>query len=197
MKFSQHLIGTIRKVRKTYPLLNLTDRDVFVRNLVFVYHVIKGSENLLRVASERSEAGSSLHQYLVEHLSEEREHEAWLAADLETAGIDVTRTIVPRIAVEMVGSQYYLIFHVDPAALLGYMAVLECFPTPIADIEALEAVHGTNLLRTSRYHAEHDLDHGAVLLSVIDQIPEGRQQIVLESAIQAAVYLGAALSQIQ
>lgn len=197
MKFSEALINSLKEVRSKYPSVNLLDRNVLLNNFVFLYHAMKASENLLSVATDSTGRGSPLHEYFKAHLQEEQAHDQWLADDLETAGVDVTKTIVPRLAVEMVGSLYYLIYHVDPAALLGYMAVMECFPMPLDVVEQLETAHGKDLTRTLRYHAENDVDHGADLLAVIDSLPEDRRWIVAQSAMQTSNYFGAAISSFQ
>ena len=89
---------------------------------------MKASENLLVVAMQNTPEDTPLYEYFVRHLREEKSHELWLVEDLQSIGIDVSTTIVPREAVEMVGSIYYLIYHLDSSALLGYMFLMECFP---------------------------------------------------------------------
>jgi hypothetical protein len=127
-----------------------------VPNLIFVWHCIRASEHLLECAIARS--SGELADYFCRHLEEERGHATWLAEDLRSVSVEVSRTRIPREAMEMVGSLYYLIFHVDACALLGYMRVLES--CPIKDkLERLEAEYGPELLRTMRYHAEHDPHH--------------------------------------
>ena len=96
----------------------------------------------------------------------------------------------------MAGSQYYLIYHVDPAALLGYMAALECFPMPLEQVEALERAHGADLCRTLRYHAAHDIEHGSGVLEQIDKLDARRFQIAMDSAMQTAAFIGSAISKI-
>lgn len=192
MKFSEQVVQAVANVRASGPTVDLTDRDNVIRNLVFMYHVIKASENLLAVAANCTTAGDPLHEYFVAHLEEERGHEKWLHDDLISAGVDLASTSVSRVAVETAGSMYYLIYHVDPAALLGYMVALECIPVPIETVEALEALHGESLLRTLRFHAIHDLDHGPDVLAAIDALTPDRHPIVAQSAIQTAIYLSSA-----
>lgn len=186
------LIQTLREVRASYPTVDLSRRDVFLRNLTFIHNVISASENLLRVARDCSHG--HLAAYFDEHLAEERQHENWLAADLAHADIDVKALPISPEAVAMAGSQYYLIHHVDPAALLGYMAVLECFPLDAAALGKLEEIHGKQLCRTLRYHAEHDIEHGADVLDQIDMLSEKQFQLVMQNAVQTALYIGSAIS---
>jgi len=165
-----------------------TNREACVSNLVFMYHCMRASENLLELAIEHSEGG--LKDYFVEHLSEETGHAEWLARDLASAGIDATSP--PRLAVEMVGSMYYLVQHLDAAVLLGYMVLMECFPMSLERVAEMEALHGVELFKTLRYHAEHDVEHGIDVLAQIDALPERQQQLVWECATQAARYFAEA-----
>lgn len=192
MKNSDRLISVVKDVFSGYPALDMSKRDVFLKNLIFMHSVMVASESLLRVAVLHSEGG--LRAYFESHLEEERGHESWLADDLENAGINVAELPISPEAVAMAGSQYYLIHHVDAAALLGYMAVLECFPASEEAIDAVEAAHGEKLCRTLRYHAIHDPQHGHHLLQVIDDLPPNRFRLVLENAVQTALYIGAAAS---
>lgn len=183
MRQSEKVMNAAAQVMQHFPKL---EGEAFVCNLLFMYHVIAASENLTRQAAERAEG--SLKDYFTQHLAEETGHEQWLAEDLLTAGIDVKKTAVAIEAVEMAGSQYYLINHVHPVALLGYMVVLECVPMPLERVEELEAAHGKELLRTLRYHAEHDIDHGADVLAVIDTLTDEQINLVTQSAVQTAHY---------
>lgn len=192
MKNSAYLRAAVQSVLDSHPALNMTDRVVFLRNLVFMYAVMVASENLLRTAASHSDG--YLRAYFEHHLEEESGHERWLADDLADAGIDLSALPISPEAVAMAGAQYYLIHHVDAAALLGYMAVLECFPADLGVVEKMESLHGERLCRTLRYHATHDVEHGADLMQVIDQLPESRFRLVVENAIQTAFYIGAAAS---
>lgn len=194
MKFSESLMAELARVRAGYKPADLRDPGVLRRNLTFVYHVIKGSENLLSVAIECSTREKALNAYFRSHLEDERDHCEWLAEDLEMLGVDARAEPVPFLVSEMVGSQYYLLYHVDCAALLGYMAVLECFPIPMETVLALEGVHGSAPLRTLRYHAQHDVDHGAAILKVVDGLSTMRQGIVLQNALRTAQFLGMAIN---
>lgn len=185
------LLQALREMRATYPLIDLRDRATFIRNLVFVHNVITASEKLLEVAA--AESTGELRSYFEAHLAEERGHVQWLAEDLASAGIDVGAMPVLPLAMAMAGSQYYLIYHDDPAALLGYMAMLECFPATGEQIRGLEEAHGADLCRTLRYHATHDVDHGADVLNQIDKLSAQQFGTVKRNAIQTATYIGAAI----
>ncbi len=190
MKPSELLLEQIRRVKQAYAPVDLANPICFIRNLIFVYHTSAATENMIGLAAEKSDG--ELREYFLQHLAEERGHEKWLSEDLRTVGVDVKKAAIAPEAVAMAGTQYYLIHHVHPAALLGYMAMLECFPMPADAVDALERIHGKALCHTLRYHSLHDIDHGADVLTVIDKLPESLLPLVFDSAIQTAHYLGSA-----
>jgi hypothetical protein len=182
--FSREVISAAKNVQATAKPIDLQDIYVVLANLVFVHQVIVASEPLMEDALKVSDG--KLHAYLTSHIEEERGHAAWLAVDLLTHGIDVAKIQKFRSAAAMAGSQYYLIKHQSPYALLGYMAVLEGFPVSIESVEALEGTHGKELFRTLRYHAEHDLDHRKDLFAFIDENPRPE---IMQSAVETAKYM--------
>lgn len=186
------IIEVVREIKSKYPRLDLSDIRVMRNNLVFVLHLIAASEDLLKngisqLSNSTDPFDVKLREYFKTHLLEEAGHHAWLLDDID--GIDAP---LNWTAAEMAGTQYYLINHVHPASLLGYMAVLEGDPVPIDVVESLESLHGKRFFRTIRYHAEHDLDHREDVFKLIDELPDNLQQIVLENAITTAHRLGMA-----
>ena len=173
---------------------DLLDRGVFLRNLVFVAFVIKASEDILRVAIEHSEG--SLREYFCRHLAEETGHYEWLKRDLQFAGIVLDDCAIPSEAVAMAGSQYYLAKHMHPASVLGYIAALECFAMPLSTVAEMERAHGKEVCATLRYHAEHDVDHGADVLAVIDQIDPKYQRMIADNAVQTLLYIQHAIKRL-
>lgn len=188
MKPSEILLARLTDMRSNFARPDLADVRSLLVNLIFVHQIIVATENLLRLAIANS--SGHLHAYFVEHLTDERDHEKWLAEDLSTAAIDISAMPHMPEAVAMSGSQYYLIHHVDAAALLGYMAALECFPMTVERVDELEKLHGTPLCRTLRHHAEHDISHGAEVLKMIDSLSDRQAQIAVQNAINSTQYLG-------
>lgn len=163
-----HIMEQVAALRSTAPVVDLHDRAKLIANLVFVHQVAVASEELLQLAHD-CESSAELRDYFAAHRDEERGHAQWLADDLATLGVDITKQPLSRTAVAMAGSMYYMIRHVSPLCLLGYMLVLECFPMPLSVVEDLERTHGEKAMRTVRYHAKNDIDHGADLRKVIDE----------------------------
>lgn len=195
MKHSEQLIHVIRDIMAQWPVVDLKNRHTFVNNLIFMHRIIIASEALLEEAVEH--AGGELRDYLAAHLEEERRHDEWLAEDLASAGVDVSACQFQSEAVAAAGTQYYLIRHVDPHALLGYMAVLECFPMPFKRLAELEEVHGKALCRTLRHHSVHDVSHSADLLAQVDSLNDRQFALALQNAVQTAIYIGSAISKFE
>ena len=149
------------------------------KRLHFNYWLMKASERLLEEAIP--EATGALQDYYKKHLEEERRHEEWLAEDLKRMGVPL---VLDLNAASVAGAQYYLIKHVHPALLLGYMWILEAAPKPLETVEALEQEHGP--LKCLRYHAEHDPDHVKDLADQINALPEDLIAQVISNATWVA-----------
>lgn len=160
-----------------------------IPQLIFCYHCIVASEQLLDEAAKRSTG--EFRAYFWTHLEEERGHARWLAEDLNSVGIRVEKTQLPVEAVEMVGSIYYLVFHVQPIALLGYMQALEREEWPM--LAQWEKDYPASLLRTVKHHAEHDPDHAGELKRIIATLDAGQKSLVEQTRRQTLVYLERAL----
>ena len=179
---SDHIITDVSNLRASSPKLDLGNIDVLLQNLIWAYQVIVSSEPLMQLAIDESPSSAKVFRgYLQKHMSEEHDHAKWLAEDLQTAGIDVTKLPLNRSAVELAGTQYYLIKHVSPVCVLGYMAISEGFPFPLQALETLEGIHGSKLLRCLRYHAENDIEHRKELFETIDRIND---PLIYENAIR-------------
>lgn len=177
--------------RHPFPILDVYKPQVFIGNMLFVHACMVASESLIEEALKQELPGH-LRDYFERHIEEERGHEKWLEEDLKTLGV------TPQLdwtAAQIAGTQYYLIKHVDPKALLGYMAALECRPAKLEDIEYLESLYGEKALRCMRFHAIHDQDHGKELLDVIESFDD--QDIIVRNAELTASVLENTLNHIQ
>lgn len=194
MNFSDLLLEHIRYTKKGISR-DLSKREIFLSELVFIHNCCIASEQLLLEAKIHCSAyGDSFTKYLEkyygDHLEEERGEIDILNDDLKVAGIDWTKTMINPNAIGMIGSQYYMLKHVHPACLLGYMAIQEMDPTPIEIIERLEKLHGKEILKFCRLHAVKDIDHAKELVQLVDAIPEGLKNLVRYSADNALEYYG-------
>jgi hypothetical protein len=158
--------------------------DLFPQFLVLLHQIMRASVPLMEAARERSVALASqgdplapgLVSYFSMHIPEERNHDVWALEDLETLGMAASEVLAevpsPTVA-SLVGAQYYWLFHHHPAALLGYIAVLEGYPprgSRIAELQKRTGLpHGA--FRTYRKHADLDPYHKAALDRAVDALP--------------------------
>lgn len=123
-------------------------------------------------------------EYLESHVLEEEGHDRWVLEDLERLGIrreDVLRRMPSPTMAGLVGAQYYWIRHHDPVALLGYIVVLEGYPSTVSAVD--EFTSRTALpsaaFHTVREHAAVDGDHSFELDRLIDRLPLTAEQFTL------------------
>jgi Iron-containing redox enzyme len=152
--------------------------------LLFSIHCVnRASVPLMQAAVEAARARPEADQvsallagYLDKHIPEELHHDDWTLDDLEVTGRsrdEILRRIPSPTVAAMVGTQYYLILHVHPVAILGYMAVLEGEPPSLEAIE--EVIERTGLpreaFRTYLEHARLDAGHRDDLDAALDRMP--------------------------
>lgn len=155
----------------------------YAEYLCLMHAVVRASVPLMTAAAARCDglAGQDpvagpLAAYLREHCVEERDHDAWLLADLAAIGRDPAepvRRVPPPVVAELVGAQYYWLLHHHPVGLLGYIAVLEEQPGPPELPDRLAARTGLppEGFRTLRAHVAEDPAHRARLDEVLDALP--------------------------
>jgi hypothetical protein len=175
-------------------------RPCYVAYLYEMYALLRASVPLMERAALRcaelapgDPVAGPLGRYLERHIEEERGHDAWLLEDLAVAGGDpvqaATRLPSPVVA-DLAGAQYYWIAHHHPAALLGYIRVLEGHaPAPwLADRLAARTGLSDAAFRTVREHAELDGGHLAELDELLDTLPltPAQQTALAVSALRTA-----------
>ena len=141
--------------------------------------------------------------YLERHILEEGGHDEWILDDAEVLGIQrraLLERIPTRTALQLVGSQYYWIYHYNPVAMLGYIAVMEGTPP---ESEFIEDVARRNKLPLEAFssflrHAKIDPGHRADLDLLLDILPLSNEQLGLIglSAVQTIQYLTAVLTDV-
>ena len=113
-----------------------------------------------------------LSRYLEQHITEEKGHDEWLLADLESLGGEPAGPPPPAVA-RLVGAQYYWIEHCHPITLLGYLAVMEGYaPAPwlAGRIAAATGLHAA-AVRTIREHADLDGHHADAVFRLLGALP--------------------------
>ncbi|KAB8162852.1 hypothetical protein FH609_003720 [Streptomyces sp. 3MP-14] len=163
-------------------------RERYARYLTTMHAVIRASVPLMELAARRCRAlpsdpgapgiagepgADALAGFLDAHIDRERHHDDWLLDDLAAVGLDPARAFEepPSAAVaRLVGAPYYWVSHHHPAALLGYILVLELH-APHAALPALLAER-TGLppaaFDSVRLHAEADPGHSAEVVAALD-----------------------------
>jgi hypothetical protein len=163
---------------------------IYPEFLIMTHGIMRASVPLMETALTAARTLQSdqvavlLADYLEHHIPEERGHDDWLLADLESIGIpreQVLSRIPPPTIAALVGSQYYWVQHVHPVGLLGYIAMFEGYPPAMQDIEHVQAAtgYGPEAFRTLLLHAELDTHHGDDLDDLLDSLPLTDQQQTL------------------
>lgn len=152
--------------------------------LAVSHFVVRASVPLMEAAVGRARAmgdraAALMVPFLERHIAEEAGHDDWLLDDLRALGADVdavVRRTPPAEVAALVGAQYYWVLHHHPAALLGYMAVLEGGAPSPEQVEELVARtgHPRQAFRTLAEHAALDADHAQEVFGVIDQLTGDR-----------------------
>jgi hypothetical protein len=157
--------------------------NIYPEYLFALHCIIRASVPLMETALQRcytiadSDAvAEGVATYLSQHIQEEMNHDDWLLNDLEHLGfhrsIILQRPPSPTVA-SFVGSQYYWILHYHPVALLGYIAILEGYPSTVKQIEDLisKTVYPREAFSTWTKHAQLDPQHRDDLNVALDRLP--------------------------
>ncbi len=158
--------------------------------LLVLHDVARASVPLMAVtlAEARERAGDQvalgLAAYLERHIPEEEGHDTWFVEDLEVLGVDrstVARRIARPSVARLIGAQHYWVRHAHPAALLGYLAVLEGSPPTAEGLAGIQERTGvpSAALRTWLLHARLDPGHKADIDALIDALPMTAEQTSL------------------
>jgi pyrroloquinoline quinone (PQQ) biosynthesis protein C len=189
-----------------HPRLAELIPDYFFR----IHSIIRASVPVMEAALARARSlaasdplAASLAAYLSQHVDEERHHDEWLLDDLTELGVSReavwSRMPSPTVA-QLVGAQYYWIHHHHPAAVLGYIAVLEGNPPVESDIA--EVMKRTRLperaFRTFIKHARLDPHHKDDLDAALDAMPvtEEHETLIATSALETQHLLAVSLREV-
>lgn len=175
----------------------LTCPERLARYLIVLHQIVRGSVPLMVEARDLARGGDSarayrLADYLDRHIEEERNHDEWLLDDLTSIGYSREQVLAERpskFIASLVGSQYYWIRHHSPLSILGYIAVLECHPTPGAELRriAQNARVPEGALSTLLHHANVDGDHRSALFHAIQSLELAREDeaVIRRVALEA------------
>jgi pyrroloquinoline quinone (PQQ) biosynthesis protein C len=165
----------------THLLLSDPRIPQLYRAYLVAYHgILRATIPLLETARREAlgcdgRASRMLASYLESHIEEEAGEDEWLLQDLEVLGVDRSTVLEhvpsPNVA-RLVGAQYYWVQHVDPVAVLGYLAALERDPPSLELIDELirRTGHDRAAFRTLIAHAERDPGHAEELDDLLDRL---------------------------
>ncbi len=169
-------------------------KEKYTTYLIDLYHIVVGVCPMMRMALEQLSSKNDpecqpLIGYFERHLEEEFNHEAWILEDLDNLGVDYKAALAelpkPQI-LNLVGSMYYRILHLDPCAMLGYLAVGETYPVSQTVIDTIKRVLGVdaNCVNALQQHVTIDIDHVQHLYQFIASIDwsERQKSIMLDCA---------------
>lgn len=168
------------------------------------YAIQRATLPLLRFAIDRlqrfeqTEFVVQLREHFAEKIPEEKGHDEILLKDLARLGVpaDEARQHVPCAAITaMIGSQYYLIEHHHPAALVGYAGLLEFPQGPPSreQVANLIARSGVDPKAFSNYklHVQLDGDHFHEVAEMLNAFPEEPtlRTLVLTNSIRSGEFI--------
>ncbi len=156
---------------------------IYQEYLFLMHNFVRASVPLMQAAYQQVKREtpkqdllySLLLNYLEHQIEEENNHDQWILEDLEILGINRQQLLnrIPHYKVaEIVGMQYYWIYHFHPVVLLGYIAVMEGQPPSMQMIERMIAKTGypREAFRTLIYHSQVDTEHQKDLDILLDKI---------------------------
>lgn len=173
------------------------DRLRLTRLLVETYHYIRHSVPLMEFAGAKCmESRPGMAHYFKHHIEEEKDHDIWLLEDLATLGLnpeEVQASLPLRPTLGMVSSQYYLIEHVNPMGLLGYMYILEGLTPRGENVERYASRAGlpTAAMRTILEHAVLDPHHIEDMREAIssEELTDSDRTLISFNAVVTVEYL--------
>ena len=156
----------------------------YANYLLTTHSIIRASVPLMQTAYQRCRNGlqqerellNKLREYYKKHIQEEMNHDKWLLDDLDSIGITHHESLARKplqIVAELVGSQYYLIFHWHPVCLLGYISYLEGNPPQKETVDQLQQITGfpESAFRTMTKHSDLDPHHRDELTELLESLP--------------------------
>lgn len=175
---SQQIYYMLSPIIDSFPRLPLAELKYYRAMLVLQEQVMRASEDLLQISS-------TTHPYLKKHVEEERGHHRWIVEDL--LHLDVIASHEPQILeiAQMVGAQYYHLICGNPWAFFGYLAFLEGYPAPKEAIERVKAAFPRSV-RTAEYHSQHDIEHRAELVEVLNSLDSKHHRAIIDNAVATA-----------
>ena len=170
--------------------------------LLELYSMVRCSVPLMTAAFERASElaaddplAAIAAAYLERHIREERHHDEWLLDDMAFAGLDraeVQGRAPSANVARLIGAQYCWMRHAHPAALFGYLAVIEGNPPLPRHLAEIQSVSGypPEVFRCLHQHAADDIEHLTELRATIMELPLSESNAALISMSALATLEG-------
>jgi pyrroloquinoline quinone (PQQ) biosynthesis protein C len=170
----------------------------YARLLVEIYHYVKHSTRLLALAASRLGSDQPrLFKRFLEHAEEESGHDLWALNDLRALGADQESVIASSplpSTVALYANQYYVIEHIHPIGLLGYIYALETLGSGSGAamgtrIKTLLGV-GDEAVTFLVGHGESDVVHVQKLRALVEEHAQlaAEQVVIRDSAVASYTY---------
>jgi hypothetical protein len=195
---AQRLLNTAAQGFWTWPQLP----RIFPSFLLELYSLVSCSVPLMQAAFNRAAElaasdplAAATAPYLLQHIEEEAHHDEWLLDDLVASGMErasVLRRPPSANVASLVGAQYCWIHHAHPAALFGYIAVIEGNPPLAEHLHEIQALTGypAETFRCLHQHAADDIEHLRELKATITRLPLSEEDARLISISALATVEG-------
>lgn len=157
--------------------------------LAQTYYYVCHSIRLLAASAARfSQADQHLHRRFLKHAEEENSHELMALLDLQKLGFKIEDFPQCPHTRSMYEIQYYKIEHLDPAALMGYILVLETMAGNDFKwlYSELQRHYPESTLKFVKVHAEDDPEHIEKALQVVKNLEPHRLEHINISMEQSA-----------
>ncbi len=180
---------SLKTVEDVYDKFPWQDKNAYGNWLAQTFYFVSHSTRLLCASAARfSLSQHKLHQRYVEHLSEEKGHEVLAKNDLKNLGFSAEEfpELAPTAAFYQ--SQYFMIEHIHPSALFGYILVLEGISVSRGKqaLALTEEAFGRKCSTFWHVHANEDEDHLPKALAQIEGMQGLEREAVIKSMIQSA-----------
>ena len=154
----------------------------------FYFFVCHATRLLAASASRLGITKDDLHIRFLDHMQEEKHHEKLFERDLQAMGHPVEELKEWPITSQLYQSQYYLVEHESPMALLGnifYLEGMSIYAGPEILSRTL-AAHGSKACSFMKVHVSEDTDHIAKATNALAKLNEEDLTAVQKSHAQTA-----------
>ena len=135
-------------------------------------------------------------KYMEQHIPEETGHDQWCIDDLAVLGVteeQIHSKIPSPNIMALLGSQYYMIRHQHPVAIMGYFASIETNHPTVDYVEELIEKSGLPAAAFNglMHHAKIDPHHKQDIINTLNRLPltEKQYQLVERSAFLSLRYV--------